>query len=157
MSCIFRKYEELSIALNLCHSYNINTCFFTMCASFSVGVVCNFVTLKLYSVIPLPFYFFFPSISAIIIVLCPMMIPMVVDIYENANKLHVKWARGAHHCSVGEMKYLTRKLKSMRVVGIYGGMYRYNFYLMNNSTKASFFFEMVNSTINALLSIPVQE
>jgi hypothetical protein len=52
------------------------------------------------------------------------------------------------------MKYLKRRFKGIRVVQVYGGILGYNFYVMNNSLKAAFLFEIVNYTINALLSIP---
>jgi hypothetical protein len=132
---------------------------FAMSGIFIVDVVCNFGTLKLYNIIPMPFYLFFPSVSILISVLCPIMMPMVVNIYENVNTLNVKWRQNCIHkdCSVFEMKYLKRKIKSIKVIRVCGGILEYTLYEMNNSTKARFLFEMINYTINAILSIPVNK
>jgi hypothetical protein len=83
------------------------------------------------------------------------LVPIVVNIYENGNDLCIKWGQNCiHHGSISEMKYLKRRLKGIRVVRVYGGILGYNLYVMNNSLKAAFLFEIINYTINALLSIP---
>ncbi len=72
------------------------------------------------------------------------------------SKLVRKWEQNIHKgsSSRSEMKYLKRKLKSVRVIQMTGGILRFNLYEMNNSTKASFLYVTIEYTINALLSIP---
>ncbi len=82
------------------------------------------------------------------------LVPIIVNIYENGNDLYMKWGQNCiHHGSFSEMKYLKRRLKAIRVIRVYGGILGYNLYVMNNSLKSAFLFEIINYTINALLSI----
>jgi hypothetical protein len=155
ISQIFSKYDELAIVLNIGQYYISSTCITAMSGVFIIDVVCNFVTLKLYHVIPMPFYLYFPSVSVVLPILIMTLVPIIVNTYENGNDLRIKWGQNCiHHGSISEMKYLKRRLKGIRVVRVYGGILGYNLYVMNNSLKAAFLFEIINYTINALLSIP---
>jgi hypothetical protein len=95
LSQIFSKYDELALLFKIGHNYMSTACFSSMSAVFVIDVVCNFVTLKLYHVLPMPFYLFFPSVSIIIPIIVAVLLPIVVQIYENANKLTIKWDRPA--------------------------------------------------------------
>ncbi len=155
ISQIFSKYAELDIIFKICHNYIITICFFGFGAIFVLDVICNFVTIKLVHVVPMPFYLYFPSVSILIPIIVTILLPILVQIYENSDKLRVKWGQNIHHgSSVSEMKYLKRRLRAINVVRIYGGLFGFSLWEMNNSTKTAYLFEMVNYTVNALLSIP---
>jgi hypothetical protein len=154
ISQIFSKYDQLVLLFKIWHNYMSTFVFFSMGAGFVVAVICNFVTLKLYHVVPMPFYLYFPSVSILIPIIVTILLPIVVQIYENANKLRVKWGQNIHLGSISEMKHLKRRLRAIHVVRIYGGLFGFSLWEMNNCTKTAYIFAMVNYTINALLSIP---
>jgi hypothetical protein len=153
---IISIYNTVSIVVKIGHDFLITNTFIHMSILFAMEVICNFVTLKLYHVIPMPFYLYFPSVSILVPICVQIMLPVMTRIFMEGSKLVRKWEQNIHKgsSSRSEMKYLKRKLKSVRVIQMTGGILRFNLYEMNNSTKASFLYVTIEYTINALLSIP---
>lgn len=122
-----------------------------MFLGFSFSVALNFMTMKTYGIIPMPFYAFFPSGSILTAVLISFMLPMLVDVFENCGEMYARWK-----CLVAgnvDKKYLRRKLKATRVVRLYGGMFGYNIYICKRSTKLAYYGWILSYTITALLSV----
>ncbi|OXA48091.1 hypothetical protein Fcan01_17340 [Folsomia candida] len=122
-----------------------------MFLGFWFSVSLNFMTMKTYGIVPMPFYAFFPTGSLLTGVLISFMLPMLVDVYENSGEMYAKWKHLAGRCP--DKKYLKRKLRATRVVRIYGGINGYNFYVCKKSTKLTYYGWILSYTISALLSV----
>jgi hypothetical protein len=111
MSQLISKYKQLAILFNIGHGYICTTTIIALSVNLAIEVVCNFVSLKLYHVIPMPFYLFFPSVSILIPVTFMILLPIMVNTYENGVNRYGKWKQNIYHCSLHEMKYLKKKLR----------------------------------------------
>ncbi|OXA54403.1 hypothetical protein Fcan01_10283 [Folsomia candida] len=116
-----------------------------------MSVLVNFVTLKMYETVPLPFFAFFPTASVLVVVLIGVMFPMLVDVYENCGEMYARWKYLVGR-SV-DKKYLTRRLRAIRVLRFYGGINGYNIYICQRSTKLTYYGVILSYTVSALLSV----
>ncbi|OXA53901.1 hypothetical protein Fcan01_11479 [Folsomia candida] len=144
-------YQTCQIILEIAVDFVSSGILIVMFLGFSFSVALNFMTMKTYGIIPMPFYAFFPSGSILIAVLISFMLPMLVDLFENCGEMYARWK-----CLVAgnvDKKYLRRKLKATRVVRLYGGMFGYNIYICKRSTKLAYYGWILSYTITALLSV----
>lgn len=118
-----------------------------------VFVVFNFVSLKMYQIIPMPLYMFFPSVSVVIPGMICMILPVVVDVYESDAEVVAQWKYSCRRSS--DIKLLSRQVRATKVLRINGGMLGFTLCQFTKGVKASYFFEVVNYTITAIMSVPV--
>lgn len=117
-----------------------------------LSVLFNFMSIKLYSVIPMPLYLFFPSVAVLIPVIADTLMPLSIRVNEKAQNLKEKWSRNFVH-SAGR-KYLRRKLMGINPLHILCGIGGFNFLKLIKSTKAWFYAQILNYSISALLTEP---
>lgn len=98
-------------------------------------------------------YLYYPVIAVMMTAMVEMTLPLLVDVYEDSREIHAKW-RGMLGIS-GDMKYFKRKLRSISVIAVYGGINSYNFYKCKKSTKLTYISAVLNYTITATLSIDI--
>lgn len=119
-----------------------------------LGVLFNFVSLKLYHTIPMPLFLYFPSVSVLIICVILVMLPLLINFYENDVQIHAQW-RYYCYCRRSNFKIITRLLKATKVVRFNAGIPGFKVYELKKGVKPIYLFTLVNYTITALLSIPV--
>lgn len=56
-----------------------------------VAVLANFISLKMYQIIPMPFYLFFPPGAMLLSSLIAIILPMVTNVYENVVEVIAEW------------------------------------------------------------------
>jgi hypothetical protein len=123
---------------------------------FVFSVSSNFLSLKMITIIPMPLYLFFPLIATLLLIMIQCLLPMAINIYERALILGQNWKFYLQFCeSRHDLRYFTRKIKSIQPVRIRSGLFEFNLYYLKRSTKVTFYTNIVSYTITALLSINV--
>lgn len=56
-------------------------------------------------------------------------------------------------CEVNDIKYFKRKLASVRVVTLYGGLLGFNVYKVDKEVRARYYWEIANYTVTLCLSV----
>lgn len=121
-----------------------------MGAGFLLNISFNYVTLKLYHVVPMPMYLWFPTVSVLIPILIAILLPMMINVYEGSVQVQNLW--GWHSGKSRDLKYLRRRLLGARPLRMTTGIGGVNFYFFKQSTKVTFYSAIIDYTINALLS-----
>lgn len=83
------------------------------------------------------------------------MVPEGISIFENAETLLRKWRQNLEFSK--DIKYLKRKIRAIRSVRAYAGLFSYNLFHFKTSTKGTFFSEIVSYTITAAMSINTKD
>jgi hypothetical protein len=127
-----------------------------MLIGFVVGVALNFVSLKMYHAIPMPFYLYFPSVAILILITTEILLKMAVDININSKKMvRRKWKQVV--VNQHDRKYVGRKIRATRVLRLDGWLLGYKIYECTQSTRVSYYEAILIYTINALLSIDTSQ
>ncbi|OXA47368.1 Uncharacterized protein YsdA, partial [Folsomia candida] len=100
-----RKHRELALILQLVGGVVAPATAIMMGLGLLMSVVYNFVTIRLYSVIPMPLYLYFPSVSVLIPVIIEALLPFGIRLNEKAVQLRNKWDRELERC--GDRKKAT--------------------------------------------------
>ncbi|OXA45028.1 hypothetical protein Fcan01_20330 [Folsomia candida] len=123
----------------------------TMMIGLIACIVLNFATLKMYGIIPVALFPYFPSLLGVFYVVKSILLNMVIDVYEDGRVLYNKWVWVSARS--WDKPYLTRKLRGIQIPRIYGGLMGFNFYECTADTKIAYYDVILNYTITALLSI----
>ncbi|OXA48159.1 hypothetical protein Fcan01_17339 [Folsomia candida] len=144
-------YYTAQIILETAADFNAPGISIVMFLGFSLSVSLNFMAMKTFKIVPMPFYAFFPTGSLLDGVLISFMLPMLVDVYENSAKMYAEWKYLGGRCP--DKKYLKRKLRATRVLRMCGGINGYNLYVCKKSTKLTYYGWILSYTTSALLSV----
>lgn len=117
------------------------------------GIVCNFMTIKMHHKIPMPFYLLFPSMAVIIGISTQILLPFAVNVYEVANLLKQGYKKNVHF--EGDMKYMKRRVRAIKVLRVYGGLFQFDMFGLKRSTKSTYFDNILSYTINLCLTVDV--
>ncbi|OXA48580.1 hypothetical protein Fcan01_16286 [Folsomia candida] len=118
---------------------------------FVFTVTGNFVSVRMYRVITMPFYPGFPICSLIGTVGILMLLPYGIACHETSRKLLVGW-RKTLKIRGGTTKYEDKMGGTLRPVGIGVGSGEFSFFMLKKSTKTAYYVSVTDYTINALMS-----
>ncbi|OXA63308.1 hypothetical protein Fcan01_00074 [Folsomia candida] len=119
--------------------------------AFLMDVGSNFCTIKLRHVIPMPIYLVAPSISLIAPILIRTLLSVGVKVYEDAALLKRQWQNVVW--KQRNMKYMKRKLWTIRVVRMFGEILQFNIFELKRSTKSAYYEAILSYTITTCLSV----
>lgn len=156
---IISKHSEIQHMNFTCFGY-----FTTIC----VGILCNFVTIKMYHSFNVMFYLVFATLSVLVLVALPNLTQLSIDSNQSSElvieKLKEKWLR-TYETSAGggrngggghKAKILKKRIKSLFTFKISLGMKSLTFTDITMGTKSVIFSSIIDFSISALLSIPVE-
>lgn len=115
------KYEACHIAITATRNYTANMGLIVMFCRMALCTVCNFISLKMYSTIEMPLFLYFPTVSVLTPILIRLMLPMLVDVYENSVKLRAGWNKMLGD-EGGDKKYVKKRLKAIQPLKVYGAV-----------------------------------
>lgn len=115
-----------------------------------VSIPLNYVTLKMYGLMPFRLYIAFPIACVLLPLSHQILLPLLIGVYEGEVNLHWNWKRALRFS--GYMKYLVRRIKATRILRLYCGVSEFNFYFLKKSTKLKYQYAILSYTISALLS-----
>ncbi|OXA48578.1 hypothetical protein Fcan01_16284 [Folsomia candida] len=149
---------------------------------FVFTVTCNFVSVRMYRVIPMPFYLVFPvgSIGATVGIM--ILLPYGIACHEISSKLLTGWRMAVSMKRGGtrdqeiignslrpttkllvawskmlkirrdRIKYEEKMANSLRHVAIRVGSGEFSFFMLTKSMKSKYYVSVTDYTINALMS-----
>jgi len=112
-----------------------------------ICVSCNYGTLMMYDVIPMPFYFFFPVVTSMFQILVSIILPKAIGCYTESKDLLLLWRNVLLRRS-----YYFKRIRSMRIIAFYAGVTDFTFFVFDRTIKATLVWCLVDFTITAMLS-----
>jgi hypothetical protein len=85
-----------------------------------------------------------------------IVLPEAILCHEFTYDLLVEW-RSSVHCvwsTRANRRYVVRRSKAMRTLDFPAGIGGFNFFYIVRDTKVAFYTNIMDSTINAILSVP---
>lgn len=147
---LIRRYQHLAVALQHVTEFFATISAVLMMLGLVLSVLFNFMSVKLYGLIPMPLCLFFPSVAVLIPFMFDTLLPFGIRINETSVELGVKWWRSLG--VLGDRKYLRKKLRAIRPLCCNCGVVGFIFFKFTNSIKIWFYEQICSYTITALLS-----
>jgi len=111
----------------------------------------NFMTLKLYKVLPGFVYSFFATGAVLVLTMIGLIVPSCTRLYESSSEALVEWKK---ELPPSGMNLIRKKYRTLRPLQFIQGFYGLRFSVMNKSCKTSFYEDIVNNTTNLCISVP---
>lgn len=149
----FRIYQRFYILNKTMETMSTLLASLWISFGFIFSVTCNFVSVRMYRVIPMPFYLVFPVGSLGATVAIMVLFPYGIACHDVSSELLEGWRmklkmkRGST-----SMRDLVKLGDALRPVGIRVGSGEFSFFMIKNSTKSKYYVSVTDYTINALLS-----
>jgi hypothetical protein len=153
------KYHGMEILFAIASDYTGLIVAGLMFMGFISSIGFNFATLKLYHIIPMPLFLFFPTVSVLIPSTIHFMLKMGIQIHTIAyDMVEIKWRR-VIALGRGSRKYVKKRIQATRVIRIHGGfpgflgLHGFKVYDLTKATKSVYYEAILDHTMIALLSI----
>ncbi|OXA47151.1 hypothetical protein Fcan01_18290 [Folsomia candida] len=118
---------------------------------FGFTVTCNFVSVRMAGVIPMPFYLVFPIGSLLGMVGIRLLLPYGIACHENSSKLLVEW-RTRLRLKRGNMRLEEKMGRMLIPIGIRVGSGEFSFFVLKKSTRSTYYMALMDYTVNALMA-----
>jgi len=117
------------------------------------GVVCsNYVTIKMQSTIPMPYYLFFPIVSIVILSLISASLTQGGKVYEQSVTLIQEWNKECSIYTGPNSSYLRRKMKCLKALDFPVGIGGTHLFWINQNTRRLCYRAIGDSTLDMLLT-----
>ncbi|OXA48123.1 hypothetical protein Fcan01_17043 [Folsomia candida] len=147
---LIRRYLQLAVALQHVADFFAMISAILMMLGLVLCVLFNFMSVKLYGLIPMPLYLFFPSVTVLIPLIIDTLLPFGIRINETSVRFRVKcWRNLKDSC---DRKYLRRRLSAIRPLCFDCGVLGFTFLKFTKSMQIWFYEQILSYTITALLS-----
>lgn len=114
-------------------------------------IVFNYGSINLQTILPMSIYVYCPVLAIIVPGAIKVMLPMIVDIYENGKLFVESWKYLL--AKTEKKKYLVRRVRCTNILCLYAEMFGFRIYMLQKSTKATYYYAIFDFTCTALLSI----
>lgn len=128
-----------------------------LATGFLVTVLCNFMTVKLFVLVPMPVYLAIPIFAILTPPVFVFFISDASQTYDTSLNIICHSKRDLWLFSQYTNKRLIRTLKSVQPFSLYAGINGFRFFKVKVSTKSTFYYAIFDYTITSLLSIPVDK
>jgi len=147
----FHIYARVRLILRITsNSQGVSTAAL-MWAGLVLSVCVNFACLKLHSIIPMPLFLVFPTISILIPTIVAETLPDAINCFEKSRELIKNWGTRTMTRKVNNAFYL-KKVRSLRPLKLYAKVPGYNLFLLKKSTQATYYSIIIIYTVNGLIS-----
>lgn len=104
----------------------------------------------------MPLFAFYPMGAVLVSVVIAVVLPIVIEVYESSKPLGEKWElQLASSVKMEEVKWIRKRIRSIRPLKVFAGLFGTNFFFLEMATKGSYYASIVDYTISALLSINI--
>jgi hypothetical protein len=149
---VMRMYNVLQTIMRSHKFTELISCFLLALGLF-VSVLFNFATFRMYSILPIVFYVYFPSVSLVICIVIHLTMPKAIDIHELSLQL-LRRLKTCGHNDIVNLKYLRRKVRSLRPTAHHVGFNIVTFFYFKKSTRITFYAAILGYTIDLLFTVP---
>ncbi|OXA45290.1 hypothetical protein Fcan01_19899 [Folsomia candida] len=146
-----RLYQRFCILNKNLESISTTLAVLLLSLGFGFTVTCNFVTIRMFGVIRMPFYLFFPTGSLVAMVGIGILFPYGIACHELSRKLLAGWRRtlGSKR---GSMRFEEKMGKVLRPIGIKVVSGEFSLFVLKKSTKSRYYVAVGNTTMDALMA-----
>ncbi|OXA38405.1 hypothetical protein Fcan01_26852 [Folsomia candida] len=150
------EYIQLNLIMTLLYDSFASTTAVMMSAMGVWCVMLNLGVAKINSIISMP-CFILLLVSAIAAHLAVgILTPIGVEVYEGSKPIPKRWElQMAYYSEVEKVKWMRKRIRALRPLQVYFGLFEVNFFFLQQSTQGSYYEAIVNYTINAMLSVNV--
>ncbi|OXA42867.1 hypothetical protein Fcan01_22392 [Folsomia candida] len=150
------QYTQLNLIMTLLYDFFATTTAVMMSTTGVWCVLLNFATIKMYSSVSMPYFALIPVSAIAAHLAVGVLTPIVVEVYEGSQPILARWElQLAPFSKVGEVKWMKKRLRALRLLKVFFGLFGVNFFFLQESTRGSYYSAIVDYTINAMLSITV--
>jgi hypothetical protein len=154
-----KMHTRLELAIQLISFFSEGGALNLLSSAVAIDIFCNYVTIKLYSVLPFFFYFIFPCISMFLAGSLTMLLTIGHQVFDMSTELARIWPvilfKNRWNIELMRKTKETRKiLRSIRPLRMYVGIEGTRFFFYKRSSKITILSETLICTINLLLGIP---
>lgn len=150
------KYSSCEIILGLLQQFSSPCVSIFMFYGFILTILYSFISLKMYHIVPMPLFLFFPTLAVFVPVIIQIMLPGLITIYEDSTSLREKWG-GVLHLRQDLRGVVRRQIRGKRSLSVYAGVAEHNFFKCKRSTMVTYYEAIVGYVITALMSVDVYE
>lgn len=150
------EYSALVIAFAAMRPLLESLIGWVMGASMLALVMFTFVTIRMYSIFPLWFYIYFPSVNILVVVCLMLILSITVGVRDNCEAMLRTWLNWANSVGVQRfrMHHLQKRLKALQPIQFSARLKYCRLYYVKKSIKLKFYQQIVAYTMTLLLSIP---
>lgn len=150
LDCI-RFYQRIWILQQILYQgmTNLSTIILLMIFGSSLGL--SFVTVRMFRIIPMPFYLFCPM-GLLVCLYFTKLGFKAADYNENCKTMLQKWKLKRDVSS--KSKIVHKYLKSLKQLGFYIAFYDYPFFMFTKDSKCTYVDTLLTYTTHMLLTIP---
>lgn len=127
-------------------------------AEFFLSTILYFVTIRMHSVFPPLFYIVFPAFGVVAAAVLEISLPLLIGCGVDSQDVLDKMAAATGLVSLlrgMERKWVQKRLKAMKNLPVAVGFGGVEFFKIRSETKATFYWVILNNTINLLMSVDV--
>lgn len=125
-------------------------------ADFFLTLVINFVTIKMYHVLPIYFYVIFPIFAVLLFSVTPIMGYLLLEFGDGSENVVKLMEQVAGLVRDGrKRKFLQKEVKSVKVLRAPAGMGNSHLFLVRRATMCDFYYHILGNTINLILTVHV--
>jgi hypothetical protein len=150
-------YNGLIIINQHCRVFLCPAVALLIASGISVCVACNLITVKFRTdAIPFPFFYIFPGLAIFTPFMLNIVLPEGILCHELTKDLLFKWRSSVYSVwsKNSNRKYVVRRLRALRTFEFPVGIAGFNFFYIVRDTKIAIYTNIMDSTINAILSVP---
>lgn len=149
---ILRRHDGIQIIVQTTSDVTSLAICILMGAGLILSVAFNFVILKMYFVMPIALYLYFPPASLIVLVIIKVLVPIPIAVHEDDKLLHWKLNCSLQIMRDSKRKYYKKRLKSLGIFKFYCAMFGHNFYFLKSSTKTKYQSVILSYTISVVMT-----
>jgi len=129
---------------------------FLLLLMMAIGIVfLNTLIVLGYAHVPLALFICFPILLFYHIAILYILFPLVIFCHEWSQDILNVWS--VQCCSGANRGYWRRKIWSLSILNMYGGMGDYSFFLLCKDTKTDYYWAILNYTVTVLMSVELNK
>lgn len=155
LSCLINEDHQSRLCMFLMSKFQESSTLVVFGLGLFAGIIFNTGSIKLWNILPFWLYFYFPSVSGIIVLIISILLPQAQVINDYSVMVLHKWnVEIMMEPDIKERNILRKKLKSLKPKKLHVGIHEVRFFSIDRSTKAEFYVRILDNTINLSLAIP---
>jgi hypothetical protein len=135
---VYWQYQRLRIIVQIFSAMANPIALFIMAAGQIVVVTCNFGTVKMYHLTPMPIYFAYPILSIFCPVFGTVALAQAIFCCETSRAMRMDWMLRPRYRFNLTRKYWRKRVYALNAIKVHGGVNGFNLYVLKRSTICTY-------------------
>lgn len=141
-------YQKIYIVLKFLEPMATLISTILLLMGFGTSVTCNFMSIRMLGVVPMPFYLYIPVAAVSAIIGIGTLLPYSTVCHAKSSKLLAGWK----YCGGRERGYVDKMVNGLRPIGFQVGFGGSTYFVLKRSTKSKYYSAILDGTFNILLA-----